>query len=338
MSNNIPNISDVARRAGVSTATVSRFLRGQKVHAEDAVRRAVEDLGYRPAAAARSLRSGVHYAIAVVVPDVTNPFFAGLVKGIESVCRSGPYSVFLVNTDENSELEDSVVASIMQRVDGIILAPATEQDKTPAHVEEAGLPLVFVDRELPGGRFDSVLVDNHGGARSAASYLVGLGHTRIAVISGPLNTTPGRERHEAFVSAIEDLGGEMPEHYREIADFREQGGYQAILRLLALPEPPTAVFCANNLMTAGALKALNSMRIRVPQDLSIIGFDDLDLATLLWPPLTVIDRPVVEQGVLAARLLLARLAGRGREEAQRVVLATQLIERASCIAPSPESR
>lgn len=338
MSNNMPNISDVARQAGVSTATVSRFLRGQRVHAEDAIRRAVEDLGYRPAAAARSLRSGVHYAIAVVVPDVTNPFFAGLVKGIESVCRSGPYSVFLVNTDENSELEDSVVASIMQRVDGIILAPATEQDKTPTHVDEAGMPLVFVDRELPGQRFDCVLVDNPGGARSAATYLAGLGHTRIAVISGPLNTTPGRERHEAFVAAVEDLGGEMPEHYREIADFRESGGYQAMLRLLALPVPPTAVFCANNLMTVGALKALNSMRVRVPQDLSIIGFDDLDLATLLWPPLTVIDRPVVEQGVLAARLLLARLAGKGRQEPQRVVLATRLVERASCTAPNPESR
>lgn len=332
----MPNISDVARRAGVSTATVSRFLRGQRVHAENAIRQAVEDLGYRPAAAARSLRSGVHYAIAVVVPDVTNPFFAGLVKGIESVCRSGPYSVFLVNTDENSELEDSVVADIMQRVDGIILVPATEQDKTPAHIHQAGIPLVFVDRELPGERFDSVLVDNVGGARSAAAYLAGLGHAKVAVISGPLNTTPGRERYEGFISAVKDLGGEVPEHYREIANFRESGGYQAMLRLLALPAPPTAVFCANNLMTMGALKALNNMRVRVPQDMSIIGFDDLDLATLLWPPLTVVDRPVVEQGVLAARMLLARLAGRGSQEPQRVVLSTRLIERVSCTAPTSE--
>lgn len=336
MSNNVPNISDVARRAGVSTATVSRCLRGQRVHAEDAIRQAIEDLGYRPAAAARSLRSGVQYAIAVVVPDVANPFFAGLVKGIESVCRSGPYSVFLVNTDESSELEDSVVADIIPRVDGIILAPTTEQDKTPVQIAQAGMPLVFIDRELPGERFDSVLVDNIGGARSAAAYLTGLGHTKIAVISGPLNTTPGRERHEGFVAAVQDLGGEVPEHYREIADFRESGGYQAMLHLLALPVPPTAVFCANNLMTVGALKAVNNMRVRVPQDLSVIGFDDLDLAPLLWPPLTVIDRPVQEQGVLAARMLLARLAGRGSQDPQRVILSTRLVERASCTAPNPE--
>jgi LacI family transcriptional regulator len=183
-----------------------------------------------------------------------------------------------------------------------------------------------------------VLVDNAEGARSAAGYLAGLGHARIAIISGPLNTTPGRERHDAFVTAVEDLGGQIPDEYRQISDFREGGGYQAMLRLLALPQPPTAVFCANNLMTVGALKALNSMRIRVPQDLSIIGFDDLDLAPLLWPPLTVIDRPTVEQGVLAARLLLARLAGQGDPEPQRVVLSTRLIERASCTIPPAGTR
>jgi LacI family transcriptional regulator len=334
----MPNISDVARRAGVSTATVSRFLRGQRVHDDAAIRQAVEELGYRPRAAARSLRSGVHYAIAVVVPDVANPFFAGLVKGIESVCRNGPYNVFLVNTDESTELEDTVVADIMQRVDGIILTPATEQDKTPTRIQQSGIPVVFADRELPGERFDSVLVDNAGGARTAAAYLAGLGHTRIAMISGPLNTTPGRQRHEGFVAAVEDLGGTIGEEYQQIADFRESGGYQAMLRLLALPQPPTAVFCANNLMTVGALKALNSMRVRVPQDLSIIGFDDLDLAALLWPPLTVIDRPTVEQGVLAARLLLARLAGQGSPEPQRVVLSTRLVQRASCTVPPAAAR
>jgi LacI family transcriptional regulator len=334
----MPNISDVARRAGVSTATVSRFLRGQRVREEAAIRQVIDELGYRPKAAARSLRSGVHYAIAVVVPDVANPFFADLVKGIESVCRGGPYNVLLVNTDESVELEDAVVGDILQRVDGIILAPATEQDKTPDRIKESGVPVVFADRELRGQRFDSVLVDNAEGARSAAGYLAGLGHARIAIISGPLNTTPGRERHDAFVTAVEDLGGQIPDEYRQISDFREGGGYQAMLRLLALPQPPTAVFCANNLMTVGALKALNSMRIRVPQDLSIIGFDDLDLAPLLWPPLTVIDRPTVEQGVLAARLLLARLAGQGDPEPQRVVLSTRLIERASCTIPPAGTR
>jgi DNA-binding LacI/PurR family transcriptional regulator len=323
------SIQDVAQRAGVSTATVSRFIRGQRVRSETAIREAIEELGYWPTAAARSLRSGVHYAIAVVVPDVTNPFFAALVKGIESVFRPGPYSVFLANTEESSEIEDAVLADIVRRVDGIILAPATEQDETPLRVREAGIPVVFVDRELSGGEFDSVTVDNFGGAHAAVTHLLSLGHERIALISGPLNTTPGRARHEGAMAALEAQGIEIPPEYRKVGDFRESGGHDSMLQLLALLQRPTAVFCANNFMTIGALKALSSMRVEVPDDMSIVGFDDLDLATLLSPPLTVVDRPTVEQGILAAHLLQTRLTDRRAGTPQRVVLPTRLIPRGS---------
>jgi LacI family transcriptional regulator len=327
------NIQDVATRAGVSAATVSRFLRGRRVRSEDAIRRAVEELGYWPTAAARSLRSGVHYAIAVVVPDVTNPFFAALVKGIESVFRPGPYSVFLANTDESSEVEDAIVADVVRRVDGIILAPATEQEETPLRAREAGVPVVFVDRELEGSEFDSVLVDNAGGAQAAAAHLVSLGHRRIGVISGPLNTTPGRRRHQGFVEELERRGVELAEGCAQIADFRESGGHEAMLRLLALGERPTAVFSANNLMTIGALKALTQMGVRLPDEMSLVGFDDLDLATLIAPALTVVERPTVEQGIMAAHLLQGRLAG-SDQPPQQVTLPVRLIPRASSAPPS----
>jgi LacI family transcriptional regulator len=323
------SIYDVAQRAGVSPATVSRFLRGQRVRSEAAIREAIDELGYWPTAAARSLRSGVHYAIAVVVPDVTNPFFAALVKGIESVFRPGPYSVFLANTEESSEIEDAVLADIVRRVDGIILAPATEQEETPLRVREAGTPVVFVDRELAGGEFDSVTVDNFGGAHEAVTHLLSLGHERIGLVSGPLNTTPGRARHAGAMAALEAYGVEIQPEYCKVADFRERGGHDAMLQLLALLERPTAVFCANNFMTIGALKALNSMRVKVPDEMSIVGFDDLDLATLLDPPLTVIERPTVEQGILAAHLLQTRLADRRAGTPQRVVLPTRLLARGS---------
>jgi LacI family transcriptional regulator len=327
------NIQDVAKRAGVSAATVSRFLRGQRVRAEDAIREAIEEFDYWPTAAARSLRSGVHYAIGIVVPDVANPFFAALVKGVESVFRPGPYSVFLANSDESTEIEHDVLLDIARRVDGLILAPATEAETTPLQVREAGLPVVFVDRELNGGGFDSVLVDNEGGARAAARHLLALGHRRIATIAGPAATTPGRARLEGFVAELGAAGIELPEAYRPEADFREEGGYAAMLGLLALAEPPTAVFVANNLMTVGALKAVSAMRVPVPRQISIIGFDDLDLGALLSPPLTVVHRPMVEQGVLAARLLLSRLVDGSREAPQRVVLPTRLLERSSCGPP-----
>ena len=181
------------------------------------------------------------------------------------------------------------------------------------------------------------MVDNSGGGRDAARHLLGLGHKRIAIISGPLNTTPGRQRYEGFAEELAAHNVPLEDQYRKFADFREAGGYQAMLQLLALPERPTAVFCANNVMTIGALKALHSMRVTVPRDMSVIGFDDLDLATLLSPPLTVIDRPMADQGVLAARLLLTRLADRSTEAPQRVVLPTRLVERASCSPPRGDS-
>lgn len=329
----MPNIQDVAKRAGVSPATVSRYLRGQRVRSEEAIRAAIKGYGYWPTAAARSLRSGVHYAIAVVVPDITNPFFAALVKGIESVFQAGPYSVLLANTDESSELEDTLLADLVRRVDGIILAPATEQDQTPVHVREAGLPVVFVDRELKGEQFDSVLVDNAEGGRLAARHLLSLAHERIAIISGPLNTTPGRGRFEGFVAELADNGLEVMEEYCIVSDFRERGGHDAMLRLLASSERPTAVFSANNVMTVGALRALHSMRVQVPGEISLIGFDDLDLANVLRPPLTIINRPMEQQGVLAARLLLTRLIDRNVDEPQRVVLPVELIERGSTAPP-----
>ncbi len=331
-----PTINDVATRAGVSTATVSRFMAGEKVRSEAAVRRAVEELGYRPAMAARSLRSGIHYVVAVVVPDLTNPYFASVVKGVESVFRSTPYNVFVCNTDESPATEEQVLLETMHRVDGIILAPTTEQEDTPLQVLEQGqgVPLVFIDRELSGGELDSVLVDNIGGAKAAIDHLLALGHTDIAIISGPLNTTPGRGRYDGYLRALADAGLTPPESYRQIANFKESSGFEAMQRLLTLPGPPTAVFCANNLMTIGALKALQAGRVAFGEQVSVIGFDDLDMASMLNPPLTVIDRPNVEQGAIAARLLLKHFANGDKAlERQRLVLPTQLIQRESCKPP-----
>lgn len=331
----MPNIGDVARRAGVSTATVSRFLRGDPVRSANAIRTAIEELGYWPSPAARSLKSGVNYAIGVVVPDITNPFFAAVVKGIEGVSRQAPYNIFLCDTDESTIQEGRVLADLVRRVDGIILAPATEQDQTPLQLRDAGVPMVFLDREVtPPGRFDSVLVDNAGGARQAAEHLLSLGHEHIGLISGPLNTTPGRGRHEGFLATLASHGVELPADAIQIGDFREPSGYQATLRLLTLEPPPTAIFTANNLMTVGALKALHDMRVAVPDQVSLIGFDDLDLGPILHPPLTVIDRPMVEQGALAMRLLLNRLSGDQADEGSRsVTLETRLLVRASCAPP-----
>lgn len=330
-------ITDVARLAGVSTTTISRYLNGERVRAQEAISEAITELRFRPSQAARSLKLGVTRSIGVVVPDVANPFFAAVVKGAESIARDRGYSVFLCNTEESGEREEEVLATLAERVDGLILAPTTEPADVPAVLRSPGLSVVFLDRELATtDAFDSVLVDNEGGARQAARHLLELGHERIGVISGPLDTTPGRGRYEGFVAELAESGMELGEDMLQVGDFRQESGYQGALRLLALKRPPTALFVANNLMSIGALRALNAMRVRPPEQISFVGFDDLDLAEILNPPLTVIDRPMEEQGALAMRLLLARIDEPNGMPPQHIVLDTRLLVRGST-APPPAS-
>lgn len=309
-------------------------MRGERVRSAGLIQQAVDELGFRPSPLARSLKSGITHLVALVVPDVSNPFFAEVVKGSEAVSRRAGYHILLANTDESVEREHELFEALSGRVDGIILAPATEGAEAVADLRSAGIPIVFLDRELHGNEaFDCVLVDNAGGARLAVEHLISLGHERIGLISGPIDTTPGRGRHEGFVETLTDAGIELPSSYVQIADFREEGGYQAALRLLAAEPPPSAVFAANNLMSIGALRAFDTLGVTTPDELSFVGFDDLKLAGLLKPSLTVVSRPTEEQGALAMRLLLDRLSGKDDMPARRIVLDTQLTVRGSTAAP-----
>lgn len=330
-------IKDVAARAGVSTATVSRFLNGNRVRQAQRVGEAIEALTFRPNQLARNLKSGSTQTIGVLVPDISNPFFADVVKGIESVTRAGEYSLLLCNTDENVERERIVINLLLQKqVDGILMAPATEWSDAPLMLRARRVPVVLIDRRIEADDFDVVLVDNVNGAAQAAEYLVSLGHERIAMVSGPLDTTPGRERYEGFLQGLRATGHELDERYLEVADFREDGGYQAALRLLATRPAPTALFVSNNLMSIGALRAIYNLGIRIPLEISFVGFDDLALAELTSPPLTVISRPSTEQGVLAMRLLKFRMEDTAEAAPRKIVLETRLTVRGSCAGPPAE--
>ncbi|MGH3358032.1 MAG: LacI family DNA-binding transcriptional regulator [Nocardioidaceae bacterium] len=330
----MPTIRDVAQRAGVSTATVTRHLRGEPVRTAEAIQQAVDELGYVPNAIARSLKSGRHGTVGVVVPDITNPYFAAVVKGMERVARSAGVRMLLANSDESTDTEADVLDDLVDRVDGLIIAPATENDESPPRLRRQGIPLVFLDREIGGDEpVDAVLVDNVGGARAAADHLVGLGHRRIAMINGPVDTTPGRGRREGFLAALEAAGVDLDPDHDLNGDFREPSGRRLTLQLLSLSRPPTALFVANNAMTVGALKALQEMRVDVPRAISVIGFDDIVLGSLLNPPLTCISRPDVQQGALAMRLLLGRLDD-ADSKPSRVVLDTELTVRGSTAPPT----
>ena len=329
-------ITDVARMAGVSSATVSRYFNGAKVEKHAAIERAISALKYRPSLAARSLKTGRSGAIAVIVPDIANDFFSSIVQGAESVVDEGRM-VLLVNTGDSREREEQVLGQLFGRVDGVILAPLTEDEDVPSRFRELGLPLVFVDRVTRSGAgVSSVIADNAGGAKLATHHLLDLGHTRIAMIGGPLRTTPGRYRAEGYREALQDRGNDLGDRYFIESDFSELGGYFAMEELLRRTPAPTAVFTANNLMTLGALRLLRDRGVSIPEQMSIIGFDDIDTAELLNPPLTTIARDAFEQGVKAMQLM-SKLLGKGSTSVvEHAMVDVRLMERASCAGPRRE--
>lgn len=330
-------ITDVAAHVGVSVATVSRFLSGLYVRQEDEIRNAIIELNYRPSAAARNLKSGRTGTIAIIVPDISNPFFASIVKGAEKAAGD-EYMVLLANTDANLKREEKALSKLFGRVDGVILVPHKENEPGPTFFSQFGLPIVFVDRVTKDSDdFDSVLVDNVKGARMAAELFLRHGHTKIAMVGGPVESTPGKLRTKGFKAALKAADVPLaPEYYVE-SDFSQAGGFAAMNTLLDLATPPTAVFSANNLMTIGVLQALISRKVSIPEEISVIGFDDVELAQLVDPPLTVITRDVELQGAEAMGILLHRLKSPGKVSPQHKMLDVQLIERGSCAAPPSRS-
>jgi LacI family transcriptional regulator len=331
-------ISDVAKRAGVSPASVSRHMSGGRVGGAERIDAAIKDLNYRPNQLARGLRSGRHSCVGVIVPDITNPLFAALVDGIESVFAADNIRVLLANSKEDPVREAALVADLVSRTDGLILIPPIETDPVLEQLAMARVPVVLVDRVLSTGPdVDFVVVDNRYGAQLAAEHLISLGHHEIAVISGPLSSFPGRERHEAFLQTLSEHGQPArPEHVR-FSDFRVEGGLKSMASLLDEKIPPTAVFCANNLTSIGALRLLRDRGVAIPVEMSIVGFDDLDLSELLDPPLTVIDRATFDLGSNAADLLRARLATPDRKQ-QHLTLPVKLVVRGSTAPPAAPTR
>src|SRR5579875_3551711 len=287
-------IVDVARAAGVSTATVSRVL-NKHPHVDprlaSVVMQAVKDLGYQPSRVARSLRTRRNRVWALVISDIrTGPFFADVVRGVEDVAYSAGYSLFLCNTDEDPLKEASYInLAVAENVGGVVLTPSGPRTDLGS-LASSGTPVVLVDRKLPDQGADTVVVDNVLGATQAVAHLLAGGYQRVACITGPLSTTTGLQRYQGYARTLEQAGVPVHDRWVRVADFREAGGRAAMQELLALAEPPEAVFVANNLMT-------------------VVGFDDVPWASLLRPPLTTVAQPAYDLGLESARLLLSRLEG-----------------------------
>ena len=334
-------ISDVARRAGVSAMTVSRVINNSgyiSPETRERVEKAILELGYVPNALARSLRFKQTKTLALILTDITNPFFTTLARGVEDAASEQGFSVIFCNTDESESKEAQYLNVVLQKqVDGLLLVPACCSGDSVIFLQERKAPVVVLDRRVSDVRVDIVRGDSEEGAYRLVQYLLNLGHTRIAILSGPPSVSTAIDRVIGYRRALAEAGLDSRAELVYHAQYTQAGGRQMALQALAVTPRPTALFAANNFITSGAFHTVREAGLRVPEDISIVSFDDLPTAADMGLSLTVAAQPAYEMGRKATELLLARLAGEGPAEPQEIVLPTEIIVRGSS-GPPPADR
>jgi LacI family transcriptional regulator len=336
-------IKEVARRAGVSPMTVSRVINGgDRVSpaARARVEQAIAELGYIPSRLARGLSAQRTGTLAVIVPDVANPFFTLIVRGAEDVARRAGYRVILCDTRADLDAEREVIEEmIAHRVEGIVIAPVSDRSRDHLRLlAKFGVPFVLVDRTIPGIDADAVLGDSTGGARQLVEHLLALGHRRIGLIIEPDDVSTARERRRGYELALGAAGVPLDPALVADATVDPDGGFDGMRRLLALEERPTAVFTVNSLVALGAIEAVREAGLEVPDDVALVCFDDIEYASRLYPFLTVMEQPAETFGTMSTQLLLERIDRRGPERRHLVVLPAEFVIRRSCGASrSPEA-
>ncbi len=327
-------MKDVAEAAGVSVTTVSHVINETRYVSDELrarVLKAMEELNYHPNILARSLRRGKTHTIALIVPDNSNPFFAEIARVAETIGFENDYSVILCNSNKSVEREAAYLdVLIAKKVDGIIFIAAGSTQEHLQELAREGIPVVVADRDVPQTLADVVLVNHEQGGYDATKYLIGLGHRRIACIAGPSPLTPSADRVHGYKRALAEAGIPFDEQLVVPCTESYVSGEIAMAQLLNLNEPPTAVFAYNDVTAIGALRAIANAGLQVPRDISIVGFDDIPLASAVVPSLTTIAQPIAELATLAVEILISRLRGSETLPGKRIMLETRLIVRESC--------
>lgn len=329
----MPTMREVALRAQVSPSTVSHVINNTRFVSEEVHARvlaAMDELGYRPNALARSLRRGRTFTLGLILPDSANPFFAEIGRGIEATAFDSGYSVILCNTERDYKKEELYVDVLTKnQVDGIIFVSAGDRPDSLYALLKRQLPVVLVDRLVTGLEVDLVMSDNRLGGYEISDHLIELGHQHIACITGPSYITPSAERIAGYREALQEAALPVEENLIVQGDFRIESGYSAAMEILKRPGAPTAIFACNDLMAVGAMLAAHQTGRRVPQDLAIVGFDDIELASYLTPPLTTVHQPKMAMGRRAVYLLIERINDKDLPP-RCEVLPSKLVIRDSC--------
>ena len=341
----VHTIRDVARLAGASPATASKVLNNSgSVSAKltQRVLNAVRALDYHPDNLARSLKTRKSQTLGILIPDVTNPFYTDVIKGVENEARAQGYSLVLCDSSEDPRLEQTNLDMLFaRRVDGILLAP-TGNYVSLERFTHRSCPLVLFDRFPPGYAGAAVVTDSFGGAYDATRHLLSLGHERIAIVTGRLVLPNAQERLDGFRQALQEAHLPLRSEYLCPGTFQSESGYECGLKLMRLGEPPSAIFSCNNKMTLGLMRALYELYVACPERVSVVGFDDFDWAANFSPRLTTVAQPALEMGRQAVLMLLAQIGSgkgaAGADQNQKVILKAEVRVRDSTAPPYSASR
>lgn len=331
-------IREVAKRAHVSAMTVSRVL-NNAAHisrpARQRVEAAIAELGYVPNELARSLRFKQTNTLALVLTDITNPFFTTVARGVEDAASDAGFNVIFCNTDESeSEQQEHLTILVRKQVDGVLLVPARSTSEALVYLQERQVPVVVLDRRIENGSADLVRCDSAGGAYGLTRLLIELGHRRIAILTGSRDVSTAVDRVAGYRRALDEAGAPGDERYMIYGEFTQASGAEMVRQALRLSPPPTALFAANNFIAIGAYRALRAEGYEIPGQISLVAFDDLPAGLVMDPFLTVAAQPAYEMGRKATELLLARLAGAAPAPPQEIIMPTEIIVRRSSGPPA----
>lgn len=327
------NIRQIAKDANVSIATVSRVLNNNgyvKKETRDKILQIIQKYGYYPKL---STRNSNYPVIAMVVPDITNPFFSDVIKGVTSVCEGLNLNTIIFNTNENEKTEMRILNMLKEYyILGLIIAPTTDQNEFHSNyldmMENMGVPVVLFDRDVKYSRLDGVFLDNFSGAFTAVRSLIQIGHKKIAAIIGRELSKTGRDRYNGYCQALKEYNIPFREEYVIHGDFTLKTSYELTEKLLELTDPPTAIFTCNNMSTLGCIQKLYEKQKILGKDISLIGFDEISMLGDVFS-VSVIDHPSTEIGTIAANMLLDKINSHKKESQRRIILMPELILRGS---------
>ncbi|MGW7682252.1 LacI family DNA-binding transcriptional regulator [Kribbella sp. NPDC054772] len=326
-------ISDVAARAGVSPTTVSHVLSGRRpvsAATQARVRSVMDELGWEPNEVARSLRTQRTQTIALIVPDITNPFYPSVARGLLDVVSEPGYQVLIGNTDGEPRAERDLVARMVTRsVDAMVFAGYYSKAADVAAAVAAGIPVALMGGRRAAPGIDVLSSDDLAAGELATSYLIDRGYQRIGFVTGPAGDGPPADRVQGYRRALAAAGLRFVRQLIVREEFSRAGGTAGLHALLDLPRPPRAVLCTNDMVAIGALDAVRDRGLRVPDDVAVMGFDDIEAAALVSPSLTTVSGDPREQGRAVGRVLLGRLEGTAPSRPQRILFAPSVVRRDS---------